>query len=251
MVNMLKTMLLAVSAATILLAASNVAADDDKRVQLTTLEWPPYTSESLPEGGASVVVAKAAFAAMGYTLEVSFYPWSRAVGLGEAGEDFDGYFPRYYTADVRKSLSEPMGAGPLGFAVKAGSEIEWQQLSDLATQQIGVVGGYNNTDEFDAAVAAGELNVMATTTDINNLRMLATDRLDMAVIDANVMDYLLLTQAPDIREALAFHPRLLEDKTLHVAFSPTARGAELLEVFNKGLEKVDVDALMQAYFEAR
>ena len=48
-------------------------------IQLTSLEWPPYTGSELPQQGASMAVVEAAFDAMGHDLEVRFLPWQRAV----------------------------------------------------------------------------------------------------------------------------------------------------------------------------
>ncbi len=61
----------------LLAACSSVMAAE--KVKLTSLDWPPYTSEALKEKGASAAVAKAAFAAVGYDLTIEFYPWKRVV----------------------------------------------------------------------------------------------------------------------------------------------------------------------------
>ncbi len=46
----------------------------DKVIRFSSLDWPPYSGSSLSGQGANVIGAKAAFAAMGYELEVVFYP---------------------------------------------------------------------------------------------------------------------------------------------------------------------------------
>lgn len=79
---------------TMMVAFSSLAKAET--VYLTSLEWPPYSSAELPNQGASIAVAKAAFAAMGYQLEVEFYPWSRAVALATRDKKYAGYFPEYW-----------------------------------------------------------------------------------------------------------------------------------------------------------
>lgn len=234
-----------------LLTASTAGHADDRTVRLTSLDWPPYTGSELPDGGASVVVARAAFEAMGYELEVSFYPWNRAVNLARDGERYHGYFPEYYASSIEAEFhfSDAMGSGPLGLAEQADNPFEWDSIEDLHGLRIGVVSGYVNTDAFDAAVAAGDIQGMEAPADSNNLRMLQAGRLQMTVIDQNVMNYLLATELPDAADSLSFNPRLLEDKSLHICFSRTERGEELVEIFNQGLEKIDVEALMQSYFD--
>jgi polar amino acid transport system substrate-binding protein len=168
----------------------------DKTIQLTSLDWPPYSSKSLPEQGASVAVAKAAFKAMGYELKVNFFPWSRAVALAkDSNSQYAGYFPEYYSEGTEKDFiySEAMGSGPLGFAERKDNSISWSALDDLKPYRIGVVQDYINTAEFDAMVANKSLKSSTTISDTNNLMKLVNSRLDLAVVDKNVMNYLFKT----------------------------------------------------------
>ncbi|MBU6954371.1 ABC transporter substrate-binding protein [Hahella sp. HN01] len=225
---------------------------EGKNVQLTSLDWPPYTSEGLANQGASAAVAKEAFAAMGYTLEVKFYPWKRAVALAKNDPAYDGYFPEYYAKELEDDfiLSEPMGSGPLGFAQRKNHQIDWSALPDLAKYRIGVVSGYVNTAEFDDMVANKQLNASEAGDDVKNLMKLVSDRIDLAVVDKNVMKYLLSTEASlkSAAGAIEFNPTLLEDKKLYICFKKGPRGEELAKVFSEGLKKIDVDKIMQGYF---
>jgi len=71
-----------VVSAVLCLAVPSFATADDKVVRLATLEWAPYTSESARHDGATTEVVRRAFEAMGYQLEVVFYPWERAIKMG-------------------------------------------------------------------------------------------------------------------------------------------------------------------------
>lgn len=221
-------------------------------VKLTSLEWPPYTSESLEAQGASVAVATAAFEAMGYQLVVDFYPWKRAVGLAKNSPKYDGYFPEYYAAELENDfvLSEPMGSGPLGFAERTDNPISWETLTDLKRIKIGVVSGYVNTTKFDAMVADKTLTAKAASDDVKNLLKLAAGRVDLAVVDTYVMQYLLATDSKlkAHRGTLQFNTRPLEDKKLYICFKKNDRGRKLAGVVNQGLKKIDVKAIMQSHF---
>ena len=173
------------------------ASYGDKTVYLTSLDWPPYSGKALKEQGASVAVAKAAFKAMGYTLVVEFFPWSRAVNLAKSGSSkYMGYFPEYYSDDVAKEFiySAEMGSGPLGFVEQTSKPINWRTMDDLSRYKIGVVRDYVNTAEFDARVASGKIKVEAVTADVNNIQKVSSGRLDLAVIDKNVMAYLFANE---------------------------------------------------------
>ena len=84
---------------------------------LSSLEWPPYTSEALPEQGTLTTVAGQAFKAMGYTRH-RVLSLVRAVHLAGHSPRFHGYFPEYHSATTAAEFiySKPLGEGPLGFA---------------------------------------------------------------------------------------------------------------------------------------
>jgi len=225
----------------------------DKVVKLTSLDWPPYAGEKLKEQGASVAVAREAFKAMGYTLVVEFYPWSRAVKMAKEDAKYMGYFPEYHSADTAKefNFSEPMGVGPLGFAERSDSRVTWSKLDDLVKYRIGVVQDYVNTDEFDQRVAKKQLKVDVTTSDAKNLQKLDGKRIDIAVVDRNVFNYLLAT-TPSLESAkktIRFNDKILEDKKLYVCFKKGPEGEKLAKIFNDGLKKINVTAIMAQHLK--
>src|SRR3546814_17680884 len=68
-------------------------------------------------------------------------------------------------------------------------------LDDLHALSIAVVRGYTNTREFDARVADRRLTVEPAIDDLTNLRKLASGRVRLAVLDAAVIGYLLVTRS--------------------------------------------------------
>lgn len=221
-------------------------------VKLTTLEWPPYTGADLSGMGASTEVVKAAFAAMDQELAVEVLPWKRAVKTGLEDPAYGGYYPEYFDATMAEETchySDPIGTGPLGLVENRTAPITWQSLDDLKGVTIGTVAGYLNTPEFDQRAKDGQLTVAPSPADIDNLRKVAAKRLDAAVIDRNVLAYLLATENSIPEPAvLQFDEKVLADKELFICFQPNDHGRALAEIFNQGLAKVDVPAVMAAYF---
>lgn len=242
---------MAVLSVTLLLSPAHAA----EIIRLTSLEWPPYTSEHLPQGGASSAVVSAAFAAMGYQVQIEFLPWERAVALARAPDSgYAGYFPEYYSRAITEHFyySTIIGRSPLGLAERRQAPVVWRELADLNQYVIGIVDGYVNTDAFDARVAAGLQPVERVSTDQQNLRKLVAQRLPAVVIDRYVMQYLIghdpqLSRAAD---QLQFHPRLLENKTLHVCFRKGPEGERYAQILADGLNKIDSEAIIRAYFSA-
>ena len=221
-------------------------------VYLTSLSWPPYADKNLKDQGASVAVAKAAFEAMGHTLVVDFYPWSRAVKLAsESGGKYTGYFPEYSYDSAEFAFSMPMGQGPLGLVENMNKPIEWSAVADLAKYKIGVVQDYVNTQELDAKIAAGEIKAQTVTSDDINVQKVAGGRIDDAVIDSNVFKYLVTNEdkLKSFQGTLQMNKQLLVVKDLHVAFRNDDTGNKWLDIYNQGLQKIDVESIMSQYLK--
>ncbi|MBD8527787.1 substrate-binding periplasmic protein [Pseudomarimonas arenosa] len=225
---------------------------EEKVIRLTSLEWPPYSGAAIDQQGASVAVVRAAAEAMGYKLEVKFFPWNRAVAAAEDPKSgYHGYFPEYHSDDVASKfkLSDSIGSGPLGFVESSSAPVSWSSLADLKGKPIGVVDGYVNTTDFDAQVASGELKAEAVSDDLTNIKKVAAGRIALAVIDKNVLGYLLANEASlaAAKDKVQFNSKLLEDKQLFIAFQNSDKGAAAAKVINDGLKKIDVNAVMNKF----
>lgn len=213
----------------------------NQRVVMTSLNWPPYSGEELIEQGVSVAIAKEAFAAMGYQLVVEFKPWVRTVTTASRKAQYIGYFPEYYFDTQEFVFSDPIGHGPLGLVENTQSPIRWSTLSDLTQYRVGTVKGYVNTPEFDQMVASGSLTVEETLDDLRNVYKVAKGRLDAAVIDANVLDFLIRRDSRSalLSKRLRMNPTLLAEKDLFLAFNNSEEGRKWRDIFNQGLAKID------------
>lgn len=225
------------------------------QIKLVSLYWPPYSGENLVGQGANIAVARAAFEAVGVELEVDFYPWARTLGLARNLESgYSGYIPEYYAEDRAQEFyfSNEIGSGPLGFAKLKDSDFSWSKLEDLRTYRIGIVRGYVNTEAFDQAVKDNMFRAEPVEDDARNLTKLAYRRLDVAVIDENVMKYLANTQPELENHKTQFEMArpYLEIKPLYVCFKRTEQGQLWQQWFNEGLRRIDVDAVFQRYLKA-
>lgn len=242
--------LLAPIAAATMVHAASAPGGDAPIVRLTSVDWPPFSGPQLPNQGLSTAIVERTLTRAGLALMVEFLPWQRAVITGLKTADISGYFPEYRTAtsQSRCLLSAAIGSSPLGLAERVNAPVNWRSLTDLTGLRIGTVRGYVNTDAFDQAAAVGQISVEPAVDDATNLRKLAAGRLDMAVIDANVLAYLLASE-PDlrlIRDQLRFNARLLEDKSLHVCFRPGEEGEKLRRRFDQALALRGAESLLEA-----
>lgn len=221
---------------------------------VTTLEWPPYTSEALPKGGATTEVVRQAFAAAQMNVTVATLPWKRAISMAKEDGSAVAYFPGYHCRHVDGFVaSNPIGSGPLGFAQNESAPIEWSSVDDIGEQKlkVGTVLGYANTDEFDEKAGTGWIRAIPAPDDLTNLRKLARQRIDIVVIDKLVLSFLIATEESlaGLSDELTFNERPLEDKTLYLCFTDDEAGRTLRDRFNTGLASIDVDGIVERYFE--
>ncbi len=231
-----------------------VGAAKADTLTVTTLEWPPYTSEVLPKGGATTEVVRQAFLAADSEVDVTVLPWKRAISIAKDEESAVAYFPGYHCRHVDGFVaSDPIGNGPLGFAQNAEAPVTWNDVDDIGEQKlkVGTVLGYANTDEFDEKAGTGWIRAIPAPDDITNLRKLARQRIDVAVIDKLVLSYLLATEdsLDGLEETLVFNERPLEEKTLYLCFNDNETGRALRDKFNEGLAQIDVEGIVDSYFE--
>jgi polar amino acid transport system substrate-binding protein len=232
----------------LLLLSTTVIAANDKEIKLTSLEWPPYTGQKLTNQGATSAVVRQAFNAMGYSVVINFFPWTRAIKIAKDNPSYAGYFPEYHSANIASTFtySNPIGVGPLGFAERSNKSVAWNTLDDLKDLKIGVVKDYVNTDEFDQKVANKQFKVDETLSDEKNLLKLHRGRIDLAVVDKNVFNYLLQT-TPELIQAqktLRFNQHILENKNLYICFKKDPQGERYAKIFNEGLKKINVADIM-------
>jgi polar amino acid transport system substrate-binding protein len=218
-------------------------------VRFASIEWPPYTSETLPEGGVVTAVVRKALANAGIEPSFSYLPYKRAVMTGLHAPSFIGYLTEYYSPGVADScyLSNPVGTAPVGFVQKAGIGYSWSSLADLQDLVIGVVDGYvNDGGPFDAAVAAQRITVEPVRDDRTVVRKVVAGRNRLGVIDPNVLRYLLRFDRS--LTGVEMNPHILAENRIFVCFRRTPEGKALREAFDRGLERVDLTAEYAAYF---
>jgi polar amino acid transport system substrate-binding protein len=219
-------------------------------LKLATLEWEPYIYSHSDQGYVAQLV-RMAFSDSDYDVELSFFPWARAVRVAK-NSDVAGYFPEYYSKKVAENFyfSEPFLAAPLVLFKRKNDIIKYSNLRDLEPYTIAVVRGYVNTVEFDEATY---LKKEITTRDLQSFKMLMQGRVDLVVADKYVGYHLISKYMP---ESLAFIDIIeppLELKELYLCISkqhPNALG--ILEAFNNGLLKMRdsgfLDNITQHFF---
>jgi polar amino acid transport system substrate-binding protein len=211
---------------------------DPPLIKLATLNWQPYVGEELTSGGFTTEIVRLVFETAGYRTEVTYMPWVRVLAEVKKGV-FDAMYPAYYS-DSRSqdyALSAPIANGPLVLCKRSDRRLQYRSLEDLRPYNVGVVRGYVNTTDFDAAdfIAKKIVN-----NDKQNLLKVLTGRIDLAVIDMYTAQHLIDTAIPQARGKLDFMMPPLDVKPLYVGFSKSRPGFHKhLAAFNQALNELN------------
>lgn len=245
---MLKNLSLATAfALTMTIAVVAQDAQPGPLVRMTATEWPPYVGPNLPENGASIAAIRDTFERAGIRFEPEFAAWQRSLTTALENTNFNATGPVYY-AKAREKIchfSAAIGQSTLGFVQRKDTPIVWKTLEDLTGVSIGAVSGYVNSPEFDRLAAEQILDVSTVYNDALNLRRVAFGRIDLAVIDGDVMRYLMANE-PRLRAyrgLLEMNPRPLNLHDMFICFQKTPEGAALRDMFNAHFDRERADAI--------
>lgn len=208
-----------------------------RTLQLAATEYPPYYSESLTDGGPVTEITVAALRHAGYEVQVRFLPWVRALRAGEMGE-VDGLIGVWHSPERERSFlySLPVVAnrivlcrhghhGPDRFA----------GFPALKPYVIGVVRGYADPP----GLAEARIHTEAVTDDLQNLRKLLLDRIDLVLIDSRVGHYLLSRHLPEaLTTVQCLEPTVQEPAQYLVVSRHASDAAQIVNAFNTGLQQL-------------
>ena len=188
----------------------------DRRIELVTLEWPPYAGQDMEDKGFVVDSIRKAFETVRYSVQLSFRPWARALSETEFGIR-DVAFPSYFSEERNKKFAlVPLDlTSDIGFMkIREDIPATYDSLSDLSPYRIGVVHGYVNRPDFDQAEG---LKKVPAYSDLDNFQRLINGKLDLVVMDRRVAGYIARRTGAKVK--FTFLRPWLDSKRLYLAFS--------------------------------
>src|SRR3990167_2313822 len=201
-------------------------------VRLATLEYPPYSSVSLPERGSIVELTTRAFAANGNSVQIDFLPWARALAELRKG-NYDGILLLWPEEIISEQLiaSRPLLYSELGFFIRQDTPVAFTELSQLKGRKVGIARGYGYPkDILNSGIVSEE-----GTDDLSNLRKLAAGRFDLVLLEQQVGLH-LLSREPTLQKNLAWQGQILARIPLFVGFAPPKPGQhDWASVYAQGL----------------
>jgi polar amino acid transport system substrate-binding protein len=224
------------------------AAHSHEVWKITCLEWPPFAGKDLPDGGAGIKALRAALKTQGITLQVEFYPWTRAILVARQA-DYIGVFPCWpEDVDVAAKGFEKLPAlfsSPIVIAQNKAKPLSMQSLNDLTGLTIGVVQDYSNTTAFNQMVKNKRIRTSISQSDGDGLKALNAHRTDGMLIDLNVLNYLLSHKLPSAAPNIEANSGWHEDKELSLDIvSSHPNKDHIKQVYARAIAAVDAQKIV-------
>ena len=174
-----------------------------REIRLASLDYPPYSSSRLQEGGTLVALSRAALELHGHSLVVDYMPWARVLLELQRG-NYDGALPLWPNeiVDLGLNSSRPLVYSEMGFFIRRDSPLLGLPLEDLKGLRIGIVRGYAYPKRLLTGVIPEE-----AASDISNLRKLAARRIDLVLLEREVGLH-LLHEEPLLGQQLIWQGRM-------------------------------------------
>mgnify|MGYP000580848667 FL=1 len=211
-------------------------------VNIATGSFPPYTGSGLKEGGYVLQLVTAAFKATGYKVKYHYLPWQR--GYKDSSEGLYDATAFYVCTDERKklffcSLSAVSKDRFIFFRKASAEKPKWSELSDLRNVSIGLTLGYFYDKDFYELSKVKERNITLSPvkTDIQNMKKLASGKIDLFPLDKNVGLFLLrerLSKAERIK--IAYDDQVIFNQTAHILFPKKSKNSSMYRnAFDRGM----------------
>ncbi len=212
-------------------------------VQLVSADLPPWFGPGLPQGGALTQIVSQAWRRQGYTVNIQYLPWARALAELRDGK-FDAMIALpQQEADPALLYSQALTQWQYVFFKQQGRQLQWQDVSELGQYRIGVVRGYPLPGNLQGL----PLKLSDSTDDTTSLRKLALGRVDLVLAERHSGHWLIDHRLAESRIALDWQGSVVASSSQHLAFSRKRGNArQYLQAFNQGLQQMQQDGSLQA-----
>lgn len=214
-------------------------------LRLVADPWPPFTDQSMPNKGIATEIVTRALARAGYTTQYEQVPWARALQGIEAGR-YDVLVNAWFNeARLHAGLfSAPYLHNRICLLQNSRIKQTYDgSLASLRPFSIAVVRDYAYSPQFDADTSLQKVLVQNFS---QALRMLAADRVDMALEDEYVARYYLQREPEAVRESVKFVGPPLSENSLHILVSRKTPDYErIVADFDKAIDSMRADGTLE------
>lgn len=217
-------------------------------LELVITEYPPFIGNQLLNKGLVADICVQAFEKMGYRVNVTSYPFARAIYLLRSGA-VDGFLGLWYREEREgwANYSRPLVSQDMVLIKRLEQPIDMESWGALRQYRIGTVISYVNPPLFDENAVETE----PVSDDSINFRKLLFGRIDMALTGRNLAEYVMETSSLPLKNNLEIIPEALGQESFHFASSKANQNhQELVESLEAGINKLESSDTLAQIFSA-
>ncbi|WP_196161312.1 ABC transporter substrate-binding protein [Reinekea sp. G2M2-21] len=223
-----------------------VAVEARDKIRLITVDWPPYYSAELPEQGFYSQITREVFKRAGYSVEIYFVPWQRALFEAEQG-NYDGLLGAYYSDERAKKFlfTDQVSANDEVFIVRADSKID--SIEKAISHTVAGMKGSAPLEELKTR----NVPVMENLNIQQNLQMLAAGRVNV-IIGGRAQFYYQLSTNADLRKLSPDDFKVIEPpyKSFGLFNAMTMKNPDsafIVRAFNRALRDMKEDGSLAEF----
>ncbi len=210
-------------------------------IYLSTFEYPPEQSKSLPHEGVVNHIIELAFAQSNIKVKRQYYPMSRAFMMAKSGR-VDATASYGYSKERIEGMymSDSIISSATYFYHLKATDFNWHNIEDLTGLTVGITHKLNYGDLFNNAVKDKIFTVDSAQHDNLNLKKLLTGRIDIFPMTSGIAEYSLMTVFPKgALEKITYNKKPIRVYDSFIFFPKNLpKSASLLASFNQGLQKL-------------
>lgn len=208
-----------------------------------------FVTDPEKQGGFLLEITKAAFEKVGYTVNVQFQPWARALHNVTEGNDEALLGARYDTERAKAILySDAIGKSYMEFYKMKNTRISYTKLEDLKPYSIGTIQKAVYTPEFDSA---SYLKKEPVYNFLQNIKKLISGRIQLFLEKRSVVLYAIKTQFPECLGKIDYLEPPLKEMLYYNCFSRKIPGYEQKAGdFNTGLKMIIRDGTFKKIMDS-
>lgn len=171
-------------------------------MKLATDCYEPFYGPELKNNGVITELALEALKSEGIDLNIEFVPWQRAYVMAKEGK-YHGLLGALYTDERSRHFlySKKIFDISIGLFAKRRKGISYDKLDELKKYKIGIVRGYNYSEEFDQA---DYLNKIESSTSEKSLNLFINDRIDILAGPKKVIECYLDKNFPEEKDEIVY-----------------------------------------------
>ena len=131
-----------------------------KSIKITFGNWPPYLDPTEPQKGVYSQLIKDAFENQGYSVEIHFNEWDKAMDLVRSGEvDLSGLWLKTPEREMIFHYSSPILNETHVFFHNKKNKFDWNKIEDLKGRKLISLKGFNYGAKLDYMIREKQVTV--------------------------------------------------------------------------------------------